>query len=111
MATGIASTAGIDGEVWRRLKAKFLHQQAVAAPSLPRGPGDVPLTHIPCGLDVDKHLSDAAIYGLSAARIYRAPVEPPLKTFSNAQLIHEMLERGFAVMKLPSDGGPPESIR
>lgn len=39
------------------------------------------------------------------------PPMPDVKTFSNAELIHEMLERGFAVMKLPAAGGPPEVLK
>lgn len=58
--------------------------------------------------EIDEHLRDAVLYGRGALQ---ARVEPPLKKFSNAELVMEMLERGFAVMKLPADGGPPETLR
>lgn len=58
--------------------------------------------------EIDEHLRDAVLYGTSTLQ---AKVEPPLKKFSNSELIMEMLERGFAVMKLPADGGPPETLR
>ncbi len=56
----------------------------------------------------DDHIRDAILYG-RGARVQYSP--PTLEKFSNAELIHEMLERGFAVMKLPAAGGPPETLR
>ena len=46
----------------------------------------------------------------------QVPVKPivahkPLSEISNADLVMEMLKRGFAVMKLPEDGGPPTALR
>jgi hypothetical protein len=34
-----------------------------------------------------------------------------LSDYSNADLVMEMIRRGFAVMKLPEGGGPPEALR
>lgn len=57
---------------------------------------------------IDQHMIDAMKYGVGVQWV-QGP--PSIKTFSNTQLIHEMLERGFAVMKLPVDGGPPEVLK
>lgn len=39
------------------------------------------------------------------------PTRPMLASFTNHELIHEMLERGYVVMKAPADGGFPEVLR
>lgn len=38
-------------------------------------------------------------------------VHKPLEDIDNATLVMEMIKRGFAVMKLPADGGPPTALR
>lgn len=51
---------------------------------------------------------DAAIYGQSASHVRR---EKTLADFGDAELVMEMIRRGYAAMKLPADGGPPEVLR
>ena len=34
-----------------------------------------------------------------------------LADYHDAEMVMEMIRRGYAVMKLPADGGPPESLR
>lgn len=53
----------------------------------------------------DNHLRDAIMYGQTATRVTRTP---SLRTFSNAELINEMLDRGFAVMKIPEGKDKPD---
>lgn len=38
-------------------------------------------------------------------------VKQDVKEISDADMVMEMIRRGYAVMKLPADGGPPESLR
>lgn len=61
------------------------------------------------GFDESSHIGDALLYGQSASRMHR-PAEEQLAKFSNAELVMEMLKRGYAVMKCP-DGQPPETLR
>lgn len=42
---------------------------------------------------------------------YKAIREKTLGDFSDAELVMEMIKRGYATMKLPKDGGPPEVLR
>ena len=39
-----------------------------------------------------------------AGRVHYVPETPAIKKHTNGEMIHEMLERGYAVMKIPSDG-------
>lgn len=55
---------------------------------------------------------DAMKYGVSAASqtSYRR-ADKTLADFGDAELVMEMIRRGYAAMKLPADGGPPEVLR
>ena len=69
------------------------------------------LTHI--GLDElndiqDKHLADALAFGQTASRIHR--VEKTVRDFSDAELIMEMIRRGYAAMKIPEGKDRPEAL-
>lgn len=55
-----------------------------------------------------KQLNDAVRYGTSTAKTVR--VKGPAD-FSDAEMVMDMIRRGYAVMKLPADGGPPEALR
>lgn len=66
--------------------------------------------HTFIGIDEASHFHDTFVYGQAASRLHR-PVEEQLAKFGDADLIMEMLKRGYAAMKLPSDGGPPEVLR
>lgn len=61
-------------------------------------------------VSLDDHLKDVAIYG-QAATIQRAPVQTSLSSYTDAELIMDMIRRGYAVMKLPEGGGPPDVLR
>lgn len=61
--------------------------------------------------ELDQHLEDAVRYGLGAGRVQHRPAPTTLDTFKTPELVMEMLKRGFAVMKLPEGGGPPETLR
>lgn len=63
------------------------------------------------GSDVYDHLADALAYQQAAARTYRVRTTKTVTDFSDAELIMELIRRGYAAMKLPSDGGPPEVLR
>lgn len=58
---------------------------------------------------IDQGIIDAVLYGQSASRLHH--VTPGLDTYSDAQLVMHMIGRGYAVMKLPADGGSPEVLR
>ena len=45
------------------------------------------------------------------SRIVRLPDNKPLDEIDNATLVMEMIKRGFAVMKLPENGEPPEALK
>lgn len=60
---------------------------------------------------LDEHARDALAYGLAASRLHRPRSEKTLADFSDADLVMEMIRRGYAAMKLPADGGPPETLR
>lgn len=60
---------------------------------------------------VDQHILDALKYGFGASQTQVAPETPAIEKHTNAEMVMEMLRRGFAVMKLPEDGGPPEVFR
>lgn len=73
----------------------------------------------------DMHVGDPPLHGRKIEQTWideiskmtrHIPVKPiiahkPLAEISNADLVMEMLKRGFAVMKLPDDGGPPTALR
>lgn len=59
---------------------------------------------------LDRHISDAVLYGTSAMQT-SVVSEDPLAKFKDHELIMALLKRGYAAMKLPSDGGPPEVLR
>lgn len=75
--------------------------------------GDVPVKIQ--GLDAtflgfdESHVIDALAYGQAQARVTR-PSHKPLTDYSDAELVMEMIRRGYAAMKLPADGGPPKVL-
>ncbi len=72
-------------------------------------PPQVFYTKIPDDIDIDKHLAQAMQYG--SATISRAPVQASLTTYTDAEMVMDMIRRGYAVMKLPEGGGPPDMLR
>lgn len=73
-------------------------------------------THV--WMDDASHFHDALLYGQAASRLHRSSsmqtgvtVEDPLAKFKDHELIMALLKRGYAAMKLPADGGPPEVLR
>lgn len=42
---------------------------------------------------------------------HRVPIQPSLTTYKDAELVMDMIRRGYAVMKLPEGGGPPDVLR
>lgn len=58
-----------------------------------------------------KHQIDALKYAMQGAMTQQVPKKPDIRTVSDAEMVMEMIRRGFAVMKLPEDGGPPEALR
>lgn len=77
-----------------------LHRRGVPIKTHHISPGDL-------HRDMD-HLRDALQYGIDTRQVY---VEPAIEKHSDAEMVMEMIRRGYAVMKLPADGGPPESMR
>jgi len=61
------------------------------------------------GLSLDQHMRDAMRYGQAAPRVHRAPTT--LQDFSDSEMVMDMIRRGYAVMKLPDDGGPPGVLK
>lgn len=57
---------------------------------------------------IDQHMIDALKYGMGAKM---QVLEKPLTEYHDVDMIMEMLRRGYAVMKLPADGKPPEVLR
>lgn len=47
----------------------------------------------------------------ATASVAPTPLPRPLGQYTNSELVMEMIRRGYAVMKLPKDGGPPETLR
>ena len=73
--------------------------------------GYIPRIHHIDGIDLHRdadHLRDALQYGIGTRQV---SVEPAIEKHSDAEMVMEMIRRGYAVMKLPADGGPPESMR
>jgi hypothetical protein len=58
---------------------------------------------------MSKHIRDALLYGQSATR--KAKVEPTIDQHSDADMVMEMLRRGYAVIKMPADGSTPENLK
>lgn len=89
-----------------------MHQQQVTRLHRPGAPA--PEVHV-MSVDemgsIDQHLLDALKYGIGASQTRVAPETPAIEKHTNAEMVMEMLRRGFAVMKLPDDGGPPEVFR
>lgn len=57
---------------------------------------------------LDKYYLDPAANAYQArARLQ----EKTLVDFPDHEMVMEMIRRGYAVMKLPKDGGPPEVLR
>lgn len=57
---------------------------------------------------LDQHAIDALKYAMQPPPVI---VKQDVKEISDADMVMEMIRRGYAVMKLPADGGPPESLR
>lgn len=68
----------------------------------------VDLTHI--WIDEASHITDAVKYGQIPPDLIRTESKK-LSDYSDADLIMEMISRGYAAMKLPRDGGPPKVLR
>lgn len=60
-------------------------------------------------LDESSHLSDAFVYGLGAQKSAFGGARA-LSEYKDAELVMEMLKRGFAVMPVP-DNGPPGTLK
>lgn len=58
----------------------------------------------------EQALRSLARYGTSA-RVQQMPKNKPLIEISNADLVMEMLRRGFVVMKCPEPGVMPEALK
>lgn len=61
--------------------------------------------------DIDQHVMDALRYKNLGGAGTTVRAEKTLADFKDAELVMEMIRRGYAAMKLPSDGGPPEVLR
>jgi hypothetical protein len=65
----------------------------------------------------EAHILDAIAYGTATGRMTGSnfgqsiPRPKTLKDYSNADLVMEMLERGFAVVKTPAPGQFPEVLK
>jgi hypothetical protein len=70
-----------------------------------RGPREI--TYI--GFDEASHIDDALVYGRMGAKMTGAV--KALSEHSDAALIMELLSRGYACMKCPEPGMPPEVLR
>lgn len=95
-------------EPWMRELFTYHAQSRLQRPALP----PIKVHHINPAA-IDQHMIDAMMYG-QGAQTLRAPpppVVPTIESFRDAELIMEMLKRGYACMKLPADGGPPEVLR
>lgn len=57
---------------------------------------------------IDSYRSQNRMSGSNRAATAKTP---SIADFSNAEMVMDMLRRGYAVMKLPEDGGPPEVLR
>lgn len=60
-------------------------------------------------LDESSHLSDAMLYGLGASKTAFGGARA-LSEYKDAELVMEMLKRGFAVMPVPGNG-PPDVLK
>ncbi len=58
-------------------------------------------------IDAMTYLADIQVQ----SRLHRTSTQKTLSDFSDADLVMEMIKRGYAAMKLPKDGGPPETLR
>lgn len=58
--------------------------------------------------NIDDHMLDALKYGASVQQLTRPK---SLADYPDVEMVMDMLRRGYAVMKLPKDGGPPEVFR
>jgi hypothetical protein len=74
-------------------------------------PGQKPVVFV----DESSHISDAwamaALYGKGVWNSRSAPPIKALADYSDAELVMHMIERGYACMKVPADGGPPKALR
>lgn len=76
-------------------------------------------TTIPPRITVDEssHMSDAWKYMMAGLGDSKSSYSTwgaerkLLHDYSDAELVMEMIRRGYAAMKLPGDGGPPEVLR
>lgn len=76
--------------------------------------GSAPPIHYIDGMfDTDQHIRDAIVYGVGAKLQHVPPTVQVkhLSDYTDAEMVMDMLRRGFAVMRLPEDGGPPEALR
>lgn len=70
----------------------------------------------PAWLDAIRYFNDLDLEQ-AKARLRRLPPSPPvvvvktLADYSDADLVMEMMRRGYAAMKLPADGSAPEVLR
>ncbi len=76
----------------------------------------IPLDTKTIFVDESSHVSDAwALAALSSKQgMWATRTALPIKAltdYSDAELVMHMIERGYACMKLPKDGGPPEVLR
>lgn len=59
--------------------------------------------------DAKLHVADVIAYGAAGLAGSQAPFDK-FRQFTNADLVMEMLKRGFVVMKAPGDGSFPSAL-
>ena len=101
-------TYGDVPELLRREFEKHVHQTQVAD-RLHRRWVLAPKVRVVEAGDIDQHMIDALTYGIGAKATYDPT--PPIQKHSDADMVMEMIRRGYACMKLPEGGGPPEVFR